>query len=41
LGIVLGGSAAGVLFHQHFWTIAIFMGILTLWFFARAVRILL
>lgn len=41
LGIVLGGSAAGVLFYQHFWAIAIFMGVLTLGFFYKAVRILL
>ena len=41
LGIILGGSTAGVLFHQHFWSVAIFMGILTLFFFYRAARILL
>jgi mercuric ion transport protein len=41
VGIVLGGSAAGALFYQHFLTIATFMGLLTLYFFVRAVRILL
>lgn len=41
LGIILGGSAAGVFFQQHFWTLAVLMAVLTLLFFVKAVRALL
>ena len=39
--IVLGGSAAGVLFYEYFWPLAIFFGALSLFFFFKAARILL
>ena len=41
VGIVLGGSAAGVLFYEYFWPLAIFFGALSLFFFFKAARILL
>jgi mercuric ion transport protein len=41
VGIVLGGSAAGVMFYEYFWPLAIFFGALSLFFFAKAARILL
>jgi hypothetical protein len=41
LGFALGGSAAGVLFYQYFWPLAIFFGLLSLFFFYKASRILL
>ena len=41
VGIVLGGSAAGVLFYEYFWPLAFFFGALSLYFFYKAARILL
>lgn len=41
LGIVLGGSAAGALLERHFWPLAIFFGVLSLFTFYKAARILL
>ena len=41
VGIVLGGSAAGVMFYEYFWPLAIFFGALSLFFFVKATRILL
>jgi hypothetical protein len=40
-GALLGGTAAGAFFDQHFWSLAILLGILTLLSLARAIRILL
>ena len=40
VGVVLGGSAAGVFFHQHFWSIAAFLAVVTLFSFYKAVRLL-
>lgn len=40
-GILLGGSAAGAVFDQHFWSIAFGLGMLALLTFAGAARILL
>ena len=41
LGFFLGGSAAGLLFQQYFWPLAIAFGVASLFFFFKAVRILL
>jgi len=41
LGVVLGGSAAGVFFQRHFWALAIFLGVVSLVSFLKAIRILL
>ena len=41
LGILLGGTAAGVFFYEYFWPLAILMGLLSLFFFYKAARILL
>jgi len=41
VGIFLGTSAAGVLFQRHFMLLATVMGILSLYAFMRAARILL
>ena len=41
VGIILGGSAAGVFFYAYFWPLAIGMGVLSLFFFYKAARILL
>ena len=41
VGIILGGSAAGVFFYEFFWPLAIGMGVLSLFFFYKAARILL
>ena len=41
LGVFLGGTAAGVLFYEYFWPLAIFFGMLSLFFFYKAARILL
>ena len=41
LGIFLGGTAAGVFFYEYFWPLAIFFGVLSLFFFYKATRILL
>ena len=41
VGIILGGSAAGVFFYEFFWPLAIGMGVLSLSFFYKAARILL
>ena len=40
-GIALGGTAAGLIFEQYFWSIAVGLGILSLLTFAGAARILL
>ena len=40
-GILLGGSAAGALFDQYFWSITLGLGVLSLLTFAGAARILL
>jgi hypothetical protein len=40
-GVALGGTAAGVLFEQYFWSVAIGLGALSLLTFAGAARILL
>jgi len=40
-GIAFGGTAAGVVFQQHFWSFAIGLGALSLLTFAGAARILL
>ena len=40
-GILLGGSAAGALVDQYFWSIAIGLGVLSLLTFAGAAKILL
>ena len=40
-GMLLGGTAAGALFQEHFWAIAIGLGLLTLASLFKAVRILL
>jgi len=40
-GILLGSSAAGALFDQYFWSIAIGLGVLSLLTFAGAAKILL
>ena len=39
--IAFGGTAAGVIFEQHFWSFAIGLGALSLLTFAGAARILL
>lgn len=41
VGVILGGSAAGVLFYEYFWPLAAAMGALSLFFFYKAARILL
>ena len=41
LGMALGGTAAGVFLNQYFWPLAIVLGLLSLFFFYRAARILL
>ena len=41
VGVVLGGTAGGAFFYENFWAIAVFMGLVTLTTFAKAVRILL
>ena len=41
VGIILGGTAAGALFYEFFWPLAIGMGVLSLYFFYKAARILL
>jgi len=40
-GILLGGTAAGVFFEQHFWWLAFALGLLTLLSLYKAIRILL
>ena len=40
-GILLGGTAAGTFFYQHFWALAILLGVLTLLSLVKAMRILL
>lgn len=40
-GVALGGTAAGVLFEQYFWSVAIGLGALSLLTFAGEARILL
>lgn len=39
--ILLGGSAAGALYDQYFWSIALGLGVLSLLTFAGAAKILL
>jgi hypothetical protein len=40
-GVLLGGTAAGTFFYQHFWALAILLGLLTLLSLFKAMRILL
>jgi len=40
-GVLLGGSAAGAIFDQYFWSIAVGFGVLSLLTFAGAAKILL
>ena len=40
-GVLLGGSAAGAVFDQYFWSIAVGFGVLSLLTFAGAAKILL
>jgi hypothetical protein len=40
-GILLGGTVAGAFFEQHFWSIAVGLGVMTLLSLYKAVRILL
>jgi hypothetical protein len=40
-GVLLGGTAAGAFFYQHFWSFAILLGALTLFSLFKAMRILL
>lgn len=40
-GLALGGTAAGAFFYQHFWSLAILLGTLTLFSLFKAIRILL
>ena len=39
--ILIGGTVAGAFFEQHFWSIAVALGVMTLLTLYKAVRILL